>query len=269
MSQKITYRERGQGAVLLLLHGYGGSIHHWQSVAESMSEHYRVIVPNLTHLYLSSEKLSFSTQVDLLAQFIEEHFPGEPVHVAGLSFGGALCWGLASKYPHLVKKTMLINPMVTDPIKHFMPIELRFFFTIPLNIKSIYVMLSTSMGRSFLRRSAQIFRDERADGPTAVERLQGRKLQFVAYMIHHFAWLLRSEDWSAWSKNLVNYRGDVCLIYDKEDLLFDEGSYKKFAMHIGCEDVIALMGAGHLAIKTRPELIVNHLREFIENTVAA
>lgn len=269
MSQKITYRERGQGQLLLLLHGYGGSVHHWQAIAETLESHYRIIVPNLGHLYLSTEKLGFSAQVDALAKFIEEHFPGEKVHVAGLSFGGALAWGLATQYPHLVKKTALINPMVTDPIKHFLPIELRFFFTIPINLKSIYVMLATPMGKSFLKRSAQIFRDERSDGATAVENLQGRKLQFVAYMIHHFAWILRSEDWTSWSKKLLNYRGECRLMYDHEDLLFNEEAYKKFAKLIGCEDVIALTGAGHLAIKTRPALIAKHIKELIEEVVAA
>ncbi|MDG0817846.1 alpha/beta fold hydrolase [Bdellovibrio svalbardensis] len=269
MSQKITYRERGQGQLLLLLHGYGGSVHHWQTIAETLEGQYRIIVPNLGHLYLSTDKLSFSQQVDALAKFIEEHFPGEKVHVAGLSFGGALAWGLATQHPHLVKTTALINPMVTDPIKHFLPIELRFFFTIPINLKSIYVMLATPMGKSFLKRSAQIFRDERSDGATAVENLQGRKLQFVAYMIHHFAWILRSEDWSAWNKKLLSYRGECRLIYDLEDLLFNEEAYKRFAKHIGCDDVITLTGAGHLAIKSRPELIAQYIRELIEETIAA
>ena len=183
MSHKITFRERGQGPVLLLLHGYGGSIHHWDSIAESLSQHYRVVVPNLTHVYLSTDKLFFAVQVEVVAKFIAENFPGEKVHVAGLSYGGALSWALAAQHPQLIRKTVLINPMVTDPVKHFLPKELRFFFSIPLNLKSIYVMLSTPMGAAFLKRAAQIFRDERSEGNAGVERLKGRKLQFLS-LIH-------------------------------------------------------------------------------------
>ncbi|QDK37087.1 alpha/beta fold hydrolase [Bdellovibrio sp. NC01] len=266
---KITYRERGQGPILLLLHGYGGSIHHWQPVADLLESKYRVIVPNLGHLYLSTDKLTFTQQIENLAEFITVHFPNEKVNVAGLSFGGALAWGLATRYPHLVKRTALINPMVTDPVRSFTPLELRFFFTIPLNLKSIYVMLTTPMGKAFLRRSAQIFRDERSEGVTAVERLQGRKLQFVAYMIHHFAWVLRNENWQSWSKELLTYRGECRLIFDKEDLLFTEDSYYKFAQLIGCEDVIRLEGAGHLAIKSQPQMIAEHLLEFFAGKVVA
>lgn len=269
MSHKISFRERGQGALLILLHGYGGSVHHWEDVAENLSKHYRVVVPNLSHLYLSSDKLFFTVQIEVLAKFIRETFPGKKVHVAGVSYGGALCWGLASQYPDLVKKTVLINPMVTNPVKHFLPKELKFFFSIPLNLTSVYVMLSTPMGRSFLKRSAQIFRDERSGGVTAIEHLKGRKLQFVAHMIHHFAWILRSENWTFWHDKMSDYCTDCCFIFDTEDPLFHQDAYKEFAAHMGCDNLIALSGVGHLAIKTRPDIVSQHILEFLENQNAA
>ncbi|WP_413944298.1 alpha/beta fold hydrolase [Bdellovibrio sp. HCB-162] len=269
MSHKITYRERGQGPLLILLHGYGGSVHHWEAIADRLSSQYRVVIPNLTHLYMSTDKLFFSVQIEVLAKFIRETFPGEKVSVAGLSYGGALSWGLATQHSDLVKKTVLINPMVTDPVRFFLPKELKFFFSIPLNLKSVYVMLATPMGKAFLKRAAQIFRDERSEGATAVEHLKGRKLLFVAHMIHHFSWILRSEDWRVWNQKLYTYRGECRLIFDKEDLLFNHEAYMKFAKHIGCEDLIPIEGAGHLAIKTRPDAISELMLEFLKGSKAA
>ncbi|MEN0058596.1 MAG: alpha/beta hydrolase [Bdellovibrio sp.] len=269
MSHKITYRERGQGPILILLHGYGGSIHHWEAVAESLALHYRVIIPNMSHVYLSTNKLFFTVQIEILAKFIRETFPGEQVRLGGLSYGGALSWGLTCQYPHLVQKTVLINPMLTHPVKNFLPKELKFFFSLPMSMKSIYVMLSTPMGRLFLKRAAQIFRDERSEGQGAVENLKGRKLQFVAHMIHHFSWVLRSEDWQFWHERLLN-QGRMCrLIFDREDLLFNQDAYRRFASHMGCQDVIALTGAGHLAIKTRPDEISNLIKEFLAEVPTA
>jgi pimeloyl-ACP methyl ester carboxylesterase len=269
MSHKITYRERGQGPILLLLHGYGGSVQHWESIAETLSAHYRVVTLNLSHVYMSTDKLFFSVQIETVARFIKDTFPNQRVNVAGLSYGGALTWGLACQHRDLVEKMVLINPMVTDPVKHFLPMELRFFFAIPLNLKSIYVMLSTPMGRGFLKRAAQIFRDERAEGNASVENLKGRKLQFVAHMIHHFSWILRSEDWSLWNSKLKEYRGVCRLIFDKQDLLFNHLAYKKFADHINCEDIVALEGAGHLAIKTQPEEISRLIVDFLSSVSKA
>jgi pimeloyl-ACP methyl ester carboxylesterase len=269
---KITYRERGQGQPLLLLHGYGGSVHHWEDVANSLSSTYRVVVPNLGHLYLSTDKMTFSKQVEVLAKFIRVHFPNEKVHLAGLSFGGAIVWALSNEYPELVEKCTLINPMVVDPMKNFLPLEIRIFFGLPLNIKAIYFILSTPMGRAFLKKTALIFRDERSEGASAIEHLRGRKLQFVAYMIHNFIWVLRGENWPQWRQKTLScfvQAGKCRVIYDKDDLLFAEEAYQHFITHIGCTDVIALTGAGHLASKTCPDLISKYIHEFIKAEDAA
>ena len=270
--KRIIFRERGQGQVLLLLHGYGGSVHHWEDVASSLSRRFRIVVPNLGHLYLSTDKLSFSSQVEVLGKFIEFNFPNQKVHLAGLSFGGALAWGVAHQYPQLVGKCTLINPIVTEPMKNFLPIELRLFFKLPLNITAIYLILSTPLGRTFLKKTALIFRDEKSpEGGFVIEQLKGRKLQFLAYMIHNFKAVLRGEDWNIWSKKIQGFcsPGKIRLIYSREDLLFSEGVYQVFATHIGCEDLIQLSGAGHLASKNCPELISKHILEFLETSLSA
>jgi len=269
MSHKITFRQQGQGPLLILLHGYGGSVQHWESIAQNLAKDYQVVVPSLSHVYMSSDKLFFAIQVEVFAKFIRENFPDQKVYLAGTSYGGALAWALSCQFPDLVEKIILVNPMVTDPIRHFLPTELKFFFSIPLNLKSIYVLLTTPMGRLFLKRAAQLFRDERSEGPVAIEHLQGRKLQFVAHMIHHFAWILRSEDWHAWNKKLEHFKGSCRMIYDKQDPLFAQEAYIKFAAQIHCTDLIPLTGAGHLAIKSRPETIAEAIREFIQDHKAA
>ena len=266
MSHKITFREKGQGPVLLLLHGYGGSPNHWEAIGDRLSSQYRVVTLSLGHLYMSSDKLFFSVQVERLIKFIEEHFPNEKIFLGGFSFGGALAWGVTSQRPDLVEKLMLVNPMVTDPIRNFLPKELRFFFSIPMNLKSIYFALSTPMGQRFLKRSAQIFRDERSEGAIALENLKGRKLQFVAHMIHHFAWILRSENWNLWNQKLQAYNGECMIVFDQEDLLFNQEAYRKFAQLLGCEDLHVLSGAGHLAIKTQPEKITMLMKSFLKTS---
>jgi hypothetical protein len=161
--------------------------------------------------------------------------------------------------------------MVIDPRKHFLPFEMRLLFKLPLNIKAMYFVLATPFGRAFLKKSALIFRDERSEGSVQVENLRGRKLQFVAYMIHHFFWIIRSEDWTLWQNKLSgdSLAGKYRVIFDKDDLLFSEKSYKSFAELIGCSDIISLSGAGHLASKNCPDQISKHILEFLGSDVAA
>jgi len=269
MAHKITFRERGQGPVLILLHGFGGSVHHWEACADELSKHYRVVVPNLSHLFMSTDRIFFTVQVEALASFIRTNFPEQKVNVAGLSFGGALTWALRLQRPELVEKVVLINPVVPDPIPQFSLPELRYFFVMPLASRSIFVLLSTPIGKSFLKRAAAIFRDERSEGAGRLESLKGRRLLFVSHLIYNFAWTLRREDWGWWKKKIEQTDFKSLLIFDREDLLFSKEVYQKFAQEIKCENVIELTGAGHLAIKTRPETIAKNIHDYLTEALAS
>jgi pimeloyl-ACP methyl ester carboxylesterase len=99
---KIAFRESGSGHPLLLLHGYAGSVLHWDHVVAGIGNHYQVIVPNLTHVFMGRNALTFSEQIEILAKFIKLNFPNKKIHLAGISYGGALVWGIALKYPELI-----------------------------------------------------------------------------------------------------------------------------------------------------------------------
>jgi pimeloyl-ACP methyl ester carboxylesterase len=263
MSHKITFRERGQGPLLFLLHGYGGSVHHWEACAQELAKNYRVVIPNLSHLFMSTDRIFFTVQVEALAEFIRTHFPNQKVHVAGLSFGGALSWALRLQHPELVEKLILINPMIADPIPSFSLPELRYFFVMPLTSRAIFVLLSTPIGKAFLKRAASIFRDERTEGAGRLDNIKGRKLLFVSHLIYNFAWILRREDWSWWKKKMSESSVTSLLIFDREDLLFKKEVYLKFAQELRCEKIVELTGSGHLAIKSRPETISKAMHEYL------
>jgi len=268
MAHKITFRERGHGPVLILLHGFGGSVHHWEACVEELSKNYRVVVPNLSHLFMSTDRIFFTVQVESIAQFIKTNFPGEKVHVAGLSFGGALAWALSRQRPDLIDRLILINSMVTDPVPKFSLPELRYFFVMPMNSRAIYVLLSTPIGKAFLKRAAMIFRDERSGGVGRLDTLKGRRLLFVSHLIFNFSWMLRREDWHWWKQKIEKTEFPCLFIYDREDLLFSKDVYLKFAEELRAEKLVELNGAGHLAIKSRPELICRAIHQYLSSPVA-
>lgn len=263
MAHKITFRERGQGRILILLHGFGGSVHHWDSCAEELSKNYRVVVANLSHLFMSTDRIFFTVQVETIAQFIKLNFPGEKVFIAGLSFGGSLTWALSRQHPDLVEKIILINPVIPNPIPSFSLPELRYFFVMPMNSRSIYVLLSTPIGKAFLKRAAMIFRDERSGGVGRLDSLKGRRLLFVSHLIYNFAWMLRREDWSWW-KDKISMTAFPCLmIFDNQDLLFTKDTYLKFTEELRAQKVVEISGAGHLASKSQPAVISAAIHEFL------
>ncbi|PIS10235.1 MAG: alpha/beta hydrolase [Bdellovibrio sp. CG10_big_fil_rev_8_21_14_0_10_47_8] len=266
---KIAFREVGQGPLLILLHGYAGTVLHWDTVVQKLKSNFRVVVPNLTHLYMSRQPLTFSEQIEVFAGFLRENFlqDGEEcpqIHLAGMSYGAALLWGVALKYPALVSKTILINPMPPDPIPLFQIPVLRSIFRLPLNPRSIYLILRTPLGRFFLKRAAQVFRIERADHWDRLDGLHGRKLLFVCHVIERFAFILKSENWAAWKMRLEAWTHPALMIYDHADPLFQEKTYSRFQELIGCKETQELQNAGHIATHTCGAEIAEMIKDYLD-----
>lgn len=264
LETKIAFRKTGQGKPLVLLHGYAGSVLHWDSVVAELNGEFELIVPNLTHLYMSKKPMTFSKQVDCFAQFLKENFPKQKVSLAGASYGGALLWGVALKYPELVDKTIFINPMPPNPVKRFNIPIMKSIFMLPLNMQSIFMILRTPLGRFFLRRATEVFRLERAELWDKSQGLHGRKLLFVCHIIHNFAYILKKENWFLWKDRLETWTHPSMLIFDQQDPLFEPKTYHRFQELIGCDEVREIHLAGHIATNTRGVEIAQMMREFLD-----
>lgn len=262
---KIAYRERGQtGPLVILLHGYAGSVLHWDSIADDLAKKYRVVIPNLAHLYSGRQQFSFAEQVDHLVHFLETHFANEPeIHLCGTSYGGALSWGVMLDYPRKVKSVMLINPMPPNPSSEFALAGFRLFFRAPLFFTPLYLSLKTPIGKKFLWKVAQVFRSDREVTADRVEDLKGRKLQFVAHLIYNFAWILKNENWDRWLDRFKNNNVPCLLIYDKSDPLFRKDTYLRFAKHFSTSHLHEIEGAGHIAIKELPHVLSAKMDTFL------
>lgn len=266
---KISYREYGHGPIVVLLHGYGGSVMHWDAVVESLQRTHRVIVPNLTHLYMSEDRLLFSQVVDRVAEFIRMNFPGERVTFAGMSFGGALAWGLSVRHAALVDRLILLNPLMPNPTTKFRHPEVRYFFVLPMDGKAILRMLGSPIGHSFLRKAAVIFRPDREDTMARLEKLTGTKLRFVANVMAHFSWILRGEDWKFWARQIPQVQAQTLMIWSEDDQLFSAEAYAELAALFPMVTAVAWSEAGHLLAKSRPDDVKKAMADFLEKATVS
>lgn len=261
---KIVSREKGQGKALICLHGFGGSVLDWDLVSDELSKLFKVVTLNLTHLYMGQEKLTFSNQIDLIADYINTHYPNQTVFLAGVSFGGALSWGLASRYPKLIDKIVLINPMPPRAARYMAQPLVRIFLSAHIPRLGIYFFLKSPFGKYFLKIVGGIFRN--LQGPGEQERLdnlKGKKLKFISHILWKFAWLLRAEGWSFWEKQLRSWNHECMLIYDRKDPLFTPEFYDSFAKILASTNVVTTQDAGHISISQQPKLIAGAMREYL------
>ncbi|MFN6992847.1 MAG: alpha/beta fold hydrolase [Aquincola tertiaricarbonis] len=111
----VVAREVGQGPTLILLHGGTGSWTHWVSNIRVLSQHFRLVLPDLPGM---GESLDVPDDSDLdgygeflLAAVVAGLVPaGAPFLVAGFSYGGVMTAWLAARLPERVAGICLLAP---------------------------------------------------------------------------------------------------------------------------------------------------------------
>lgn len=152
-----SYRELGEGAPIVLLHGIPGSGSVWQVTAESLSSELRVIVPDLlgfagssrpTELYALHAQAQSAALADLLGEL-----GVEDAVVVGHDFGGPVALALTSLRPSLVRAVGLLatNTFPDTPIPFPLamvtwPVIGRFARQVLFSPASVRMMLRRGVG---------------------------------------------------------------------------------------------------------------------------
>jgi pimeloyl-ACP methyl ester carboxylesterase len=110
---QIEYSRGGQGAPLLLLHGFGADKDNWNRVARYLKNHYDVIAIDLPGFGNSSKNIDSDydvfSQIARVKQLMDRLSIGR-FHIAGNSMGGYIAGNFAALYPERVETLLLLNP---------------------------------------------------------------------------------------------------------------------------------------------------------------
>ncbi len=99
------------GPVLILLHGLTANAHAFDALIDGLQPNYRVICPDLRGNGLS-DKPAFAYCMEDHAQDILgliEHLGGKKVYLGGHSFGGYLAFYIATNYPHVADRLVILD----------------------------------------------------------------------------------------------------------------------------------------------------------------
>ncbi|TET42714.1 MAG: alpha/beta fold hydrolase [Dehalococcoidia bacterium] len=107
----IRYLNGGEGDPLIVIHGGGGGASAWLQNAMDLSRYYTVYIPDLPgfgHSQSMSDNFSLSEFVAFLEEFSHnlglKHF-----HLMGHSIGGCIALDYALKFPHKVRRLVLVS----------------------------------------------------------------------------------------------------------------------------------------------------------------
>src|ERR1700676_716777 len=107
----MAYQDNGEGTPLVLVHGSFSDYRVWPAQLEPFSKKHRVLNVSLRHYFPelwdgAGNDFSIAQHADDVGKFIQNMALG-PVHLLGLSRGGAVVIEVAKKFPELVRTLIL------------------------------------------------------------------------------------------------------------------------------------------------------------------
>jgi pimeloyl-ACP methyl ester carboxylesterase len=104
---------RKDAPTLMLLHGFGSSLHTWEPWARELSSDYRIIRFGMPGAGLSSPDPSgdYSDARGIQAlTALMDHFGIAKASLIGNSMGGKIAWKFAAAFPNKIDRLLLISP---------------------------------------------------------------------------------------------------------------------------------------------------------------
>jgi pimeloyl-ACP methyl ester carboxylesterase len=261
----FNYTIQGKGTPIVLLHGLGGNPSQWHEYVASLAPYHTVIVPNLSHLFYSSDRLSFAHQAQILKEYlIDMGREFGVLGIAGQSYGGTLALAVAIKELTIVDRVILINPIPPWPIRYFRNSFLRFFMrtsTLLSQLKS--GLLETQVGVQFLKELSLVFPWRWLLKMVNDESFSTARYQRFHLEMERFAWIFQKEVWDQWTQWQVPSHRSL-LIYDPNDPLFNPVAYPDLIEKLKIEHVIKLKYSGHILVPQNKFEIQLGIRRFME-----
>lgn len=112
---------KGEGPVIVMLHGFPEFWFGWNSIMDSLSKDYRLIIPDQRGYNLSDKPGDVASyEAEILTNDIAELIDKvsvEPILLVGHDWGGVIAWLVAHHYPELIKGLVIINAPHPDIFK--------------------------------------------------------------------------------------------------------------------------------------------------------
>lgn len=254
------YVERwGEGEAVVLVHGFGGSSHNWSRVAESLSDRYWLVAPDLRGFGWSErpdqrQEYSFENQVKTVLGVLDA-LEIERAHVVGHSYGGGVALWLASRYPERVRSLVLVGS--TLPGTEFDSGQ-RLPSAGPLTPLAVRWMLRPSFIRNALQSS--YYDPARVDDALVDSYRERLRVEGVN---RAFRGLTAKSSRPQGSLDLSGLEIPTLVVWGAEDPLLPADSGRRFAAAVPDGRFLAIPECGHTPMEETPEAFVAAVEPFL------
>lgn len=262
---ELHYIDEGEGEVLLMLHGNPTWSFFYRNLTKYFSQKkYRVIVPDHMGCGLSSKPQSYEytlqTHIDNLVELVTKLNLSQITLVVH-DWGGAIGMGLATRYPHLIKKMVIMNTAAFRSIEIPMRINIlrnpvgewfiRAFngFAGPATIMASKTSLSPLVKKGFILP----YHDFKSRIATA------KFVQDIPMNESHPTY----KTLQGIEEKLSSLKVPVLLLWGEKDFCFTMNFQKKWLDFFPNARTVTYPRAGHYLLEDEPKAVISEIEQFL------
>lgn len=244
---------------IILLHGFGASLHTWEPWARLLSDRYRVIRFDFPGAGLSpadpTGDYSDQRSMQLLAALMDRMGVARATLV-GNSMGGRIAWSFAARRPERVDRLVLISPdgFASPGFEYLKKTQ------VPASVKLMRYILPKPLLRMSLAPAyadPHVLTDELTDRYYELMLAPGAR----AAMIERMQQVVLSDP-RPW---LARISAPTLLLWGEQDRMIPFSNAADYLKGIPNVTLVALPGVGHLPQEEIPERSAAALRAFLES----
>lgn len=248
---RIHYAFEGQGTDLILIHGLGGSLHDWDTIAPVLARHHRILRWDVRGCG-ESDKPAGPYSPQLFARDLAGLCRAVGIsraHVAGISMGGVIAQRLTLDYPELVRSLTLMSTSseVSEQAQ-----------------KAWLKMADSIEQRGFSANpefAARIFTPGFAQANP--EQVQAMAERTATNDPHAYAAAARAIGAFNWTAELGRVRAPTLILQGLEDVLTPPGGSVKLSRGIAHSRLLMVPECGHVMTTEKTEVVTHALLAFV------
>jgi len=268
---KLHYVTQGNGALMLMLHGFPEFWYSWRHQIPAFATDYQVVAPDLRGYNDSDKPKAQSAYVmDEFIKDIEGVITGlgyDKCVLVGHDWGGAIAWPFAYSRPQMVEKLIVLN--IPHPAK--MAEGLRtpqqllrswymFLFQLPeipeaLIQASDYQLIETMMTAGVINKSAFTKADIEAYKDAVAKR--GALTAMLNYYRNISQQRMLNTDWSI-------LEVPTLMIWGESDVALGKDLTNNTEAYVRNLQIKYIPNCSHWVQQEQPELVNRYMREFLE-----
>ncbi len=261
---EIFYAVAGEGAPVLLLHGFGGEIWMWERQVEAMSKRYRLYIPDLLgYGYSDRPKVDYTPSlfVDTIRQFMDQ-IGVSRASLIGNSMGAGIAWAFALTYPTRVDKLILIDGIPPHVVPAVRSRLLRWFLAIRHIPLLPYLALALRTRLMVRAELMEAIYDDRLVTDMVVERQH--QISRIAGIARVMASTVRYADEVArYADALETLRKPTLIIWGEQDELFPVTVGSQLHASIRDSELVVIKDSGHMPMWEKPDETNQAILDFL------